>query len=378
MTNSDSYRKSLIITRKETGSKGNLYFVDLLTVIAALGIFLCHLTHVLAGFHVIDYLTFPVDFFYSLQWMVQLFFILSGFKIALSIRHEREEGTFSYGKFILRRFNAIWFVYALAIIAYLIFRFYFRQEEYNSLSVWDYLANFALLNGFFPTSYNTVVAGGWFIGCIFLYYLMSPLLIKICKKPTGTLILLAVAMLIRHLFSLTIDHPWGGIEVGMWNTFVSQSFPMHFCFFALGLFLERLLTCRGYRYSFIDLPALTFILLYLGFINDEVMRISALLFLTVCVASLIQIDSRKFRIIPLLSKTTYTVYLFQMLLLRTLAMFFPYSSSMSDSLIWWITLLIALPVLIAFGLIVHFGIIRPVNLLYRKLFPRAKNPSINL
>jgi len=55
----------------------------------------------------------------------------------------------------------------LAILSYLIFRYYLRQAEWQSLTVWDYFEHALLLNGFDPISASgALLPGSWFLGAL--------------------------------------------------------------------------------------------------------------------------------------------------------------------------------------------------------------------
>ena len=53
------------------------------------------------------------------------------------------------------------------------------MTEHDPIAV---LLNITLLNGIFQHGNNTVVPGGWFVGAIFLFYIMSPAIIKSIEK----------------------------------------------------------------------------------------------------------------------------------------------------------------------------------------------------
>lgn len=353
---------------EKINKKSNYYFLDLLTVIAALGVLIVHVTHVLAGFHVIDYKTFPTAAFYRFDsTAVQLFFMLSGFKITLSISNQMKQGKFSYYKYVFKRVFSIWFIYMIALIAYLIFRFYFRKAEFESLGTWDYLSHVLLLNGFNPNSYNTTVASGWFIGCIILYYLITPFIVKVFKSTDKMLIVCIGAFLLRYGFSFLSNTPLFGYEASVWQTFHSQSFPMHFCFYTLGILSYHIIVRKDVSFKWHSaIPSLIMCIL-LWFSDDRLMLDSLIIFFVFLLASKINIDSNKFKIIPTLSKFTLPVYLFQMLLLRSIAMFVDFKE-INDWGIWWITFVSSLIILFALGALLHYFVTKPTNKLYKKIF----------
>lgn len=338
----------------------------MLTVIAAVGVLIVHVTHVLAGFHVIDYKTFPTQAFYRFDvTAVQIFFLLSGFKISLSISNQK----FSYLRYIIKRIFSIWFIYMLALIAYLIFRFYFRQAEFESLNMWDYISNILLLNGFNPNSYNTVVASGWFIGCIIIYYAITPLLLKVFNNSNKAIILCSLTFLLRCLTSLLSSFPLFGIEKGVWEVYLSQSFPMHLCFYTLGILSYNLIIKKDLNFKW---PAyLSFIVFVICAVlsKDHLIYDSIIIFIIFLILSNLKVDSEKHTLIPKLARYTLPVYLFQMLLLRSIAMFVDFKD-ISDWGIWIITFISSLIILFSLGALIYHLITKNTDKLYLKIFKK--------
>lgn len=332
-----------------------------------LGIFLCHLTHVLTGFHIIDYKVFPTDFPYGLECFVVLFFILSGFKLAASISFSRETGHFSYPRYLLRRFLSIWPLAMIALISYAIFRFYLRKAEWDSLGVWDYLEHVFLLNGLDPkASSGTVLPGGWFIGALWIYYLFAPLLVAVANDSEKSLWVVGFAFLIRYLFTFTLGSPWFGVEAPVWADYVKHAFFSCLPFFAMGILGYHLFIQKDLRLRPSALIPLLGLLVYFGSLDDLWGRLSLLFFASLGTASLLNRERiNQLRVLPVLAKGALGCYLLQMLFLRTAAMFYPYAESLDDWGKWWLTLFLIFPGLVLLSVGLFYGVERPLLLFSR-------------
>lgn len=352
--------------------KHSYWFVDFLTCLGFTAIFLCHNTHVLAGFHVIDYTSFPTAFTYGLEYFVLLFFILSAFKLTSSITCERRRNAFSYKRYIYRRAVSIMPVYWLAIIAYLIFRFYLRKAEWNSLNAWSYIENFLLLQGFDPSYNNVVVAGGWFLGCLSIYYLIAPFLVRFISSTQKGLYWVTAAFLVRYLLSLTSSAPWFGLSADVWNDYLLHNFISCLPFFLLGIVAFRLFEEKDTKLKWQDAFLLFLLIIYVIYVKDVYSRYGLLFFALLGAASLIQGPfTDHLKILPFLSKGALGVYVFQMMFLRTMAMFFPYGE-MNDMSKWWVTLGILLLPLWGVSLLLYFSIVNPLLRLSDKAFTKSE------
>lgn len=117
------------------------------------------------------------------QYGVQLFFVLSAFTLCTSLSAVEEVGMREYMSFLVRRVFRIAPLYYIAIFAYfalsvvcvrLFQRTPFRDPE--SYTVLDVAANILFVHGAVPEANNSVVPGGWSIGCEFLFYAVFPFL----------------------------------------------------------------------------------------------------------------------------------------------------------------------------------------------------------
>lgn len=108
---------------------------------------------------------------------VQLFFIASAFTMAYMWDARSISESRPVLRFYIRRFFRIAPMFYLAAILYLVM--YGLAPRYwapEGLSFWDVGSTFLFLQGFWPTSFNSVVPGGWSIAAEVIFYLIFPAL----------------------------------------------------------------------------------------------------------------------------------------------------------------------------------------------------------
>lgn len=117
----------------------------------------------------------------------QLFFLISGFLMMgsyeriISKNNNTLKANFS---FYMKRFLSIAPIYVIFVIFYQFLSFSLEKEgietfypiTHNTISI---LLNCCLMHGLDYKNLNHVIPGGWFIGTIFLYYIIFPFLYKL-------------------------------------------------------------------------------------------------------------------------------------------------------------------------------------------------------
>ncbi len=156
---------------------------DSLRAFAVLGVFVAHLnffagTGLEFGYHMLSYARFGVDFF----------FVLSGFVLAMNYSQKFRKGFAlkDYLAFVIKRIRKIYPVY-LAVIIYGVIRFIIKDNYVSIAEITKKLiASIALLQSAVPfQGWATAFSGAtWFLSCIFVLYLVTPLVLKKTKKIT--------------------------------------------------------------------------------------------------------------------------------------------------------------------------------------------------
>ena len=181
----------------------------------------------------------------------QIFFVISGFFAFNPLYIYRERGTifdknavFTYYKKRLKRIApGYWLTIALGVLAvFLSFVICGGNLTGISTKIQDILVNIFLVNGFVPTTANNhVVRGGWFVGTLIIFYLLTPLLSYTYQKISqkGKFILPLVVFLLSSI-TLTalslIDHRLTCRN----NSFFYFSFVNQISCFLLGFTLRDL------------------------------------------------------------------------------------------------------------------------------------------
>lgn len=148
--------------------------IDFLKGIAMLAIVLLHSIQVIEGFPAI--LKTPLLLG---QVGVQGFFVCSGFLVANSYFKEEKHSFERHSRFMLKKYISLAIPFAISLAGYLLANAGFHllgiaapyANNTQSISVG---LNLLLLHGLSPFCYNNVVPGGWYVGTLFLLFLLCP------------------------------------------------------------------------------------------------------------------------------------------------------------------------------------------------------------
>lgn len=158
--------------------------VSILKGLAILGIVLVHSSICIEGIN--PYLN---QFTRIGQYGCQLFFLISGYLMMLSWDRI---GEVPFKKklvvFYKKRCCSIIPVYVTAVIFYQIISLFYEHNwdapffyEIHH-EIYSIVLNILLLHGFDYYNFNSIVPGGWFIGTIFLFYILFPFLKSLIEK----------------------------------------------------------------------------------------------------------------------------------------------------------------------------------------------------
>jgi len=177
--------------------------IDALRAIGALMIVIGHFStaFIPSEFDVPTYVTAIQN---SFGFAVQLFFIIAGF--TLSYRYyNRLNNKSELKNYYIIRFFRIAPVFYVMIVIWGCF-YYFQMGV--SFSPVEYLANFTFSFNFFPAMIDSIVAAGWFIGVLFLFYLIFPILIRIIRTAKVAIpIIIGVLVLSSYFFLYEASRP---------------------------------------------------------------------------------------------------------------------------------------------------------------------------
>ena len=170
-------QEDTIETRQEPIRAEKLPQVDLFKGIA---IFMIVLTHSAHPFSLPIWATWLPRFG---QMGCQIFLVLSAFTLCLSYERKRPR----YLSFVKTRFLRLaleyWCVLLLnTLIAGISILATGENALGTDLNPKHILINALLLHGLVPAANNSVIRGGWFVGTIFLFYLLFPLLFRLYRS----------------------------------------------------------------------------------------------------------------------------------------------------------------------------------------------------
>ncbi len=181
---------------------------------------------------------------------VQLFFMVSAFSLFASLKSRSSTDAKPLHAFYVRRVFRIGPLFWIAMIFY-----GFQHPDWrpsyapNGIGFWHFLTTALFIHGWYPTTINGVVPGGWSIADEFMFYLLLPFLFTRIRTLAGSLQLTLVSIWVwqfvspRVLAHLLPHFPpsWDWLI----HAFVYLSFPSQFPAFCIGIVLYFLLARRG-------------------------------------------------------------------------------------------------------------------------------------
>lgn len=203
---------------------------------------------------------------------VQMFFFISGVLMVGSYNRVKDIKKFYVKK--IKNIYPLWFlaIVGYSLIYYVVDRIGIREPIGTIYSYMGMIVNALLLNGLIPAFNNNIVPGGWFIGTLFILYLLTPALcclLESVKRKVRILIPILLSIFSLLLSCLLVA---SGIETGN-NSFYFFSFFNQAPCYILGIVynFESCLNCKnatsGWQ-RFFSFIILTFCIV-IGFFYSE-------------------------------------------------------------------------------------------------------------
>lgn len=176
------------------------------------------------------------------RYGVQLFFVMSAFTMCLT----NYNNNFSYKNvknFYFKRIFRIAPLYFLAIPFYMFISYLSSVLNISSITIFnDYnfaniFSNILFLHGFYPAGNNTIVPGGWSIGCEMIFYFIFPFLFYFVKKSIHYLFLVQFFAWFAVIGLLYIATFYGHKGEGGGSSFVYYFIANQMSPFLLGIIL---------------------------------------------------------------------------------------------------------------------------------------------
>lgn len=211
---------------------------------------------------------------------VQLFFVVSGMVAFLSFRRVKWGG---YPAYIKKKYLRLFPAYILMICFYYVIGSGKAINSFSDstveISPFGIILNLLGLHGFSPKYINTIVPGGWYVGIIWIYFLIAPLLYKIIRSTS-----MAVKCMFLGLVLRVVCHIISGYFIE--NTCVREWLDMfiinQFLFLAIGQLLYFCLIKKDMTIHPFDQLLLVITVLYVTFQVDT-LALWALIFVIIMI-----------------------------------------------------------------------------------------------
>lgn len=192
----------------------------------------------------------PAKVIGSFSHFVLLFMMVSAFSMCCGYYQKIKEGTITPSKFYKRRYIRILPYFAFLCVIELVI-------DHNLSSLYEFFANMTLCFGLLPNPQIEMMSLGWFLGIIFVFYLLFPFFVFMMDNKRSAWISFIISLLFAFIAIAYFYNP----------PFVDKSPQMHniiYCmpFFAMGgiIYLGRnQITAFGKKHTVL-ISILTFVM----------------------------------------------------------------------------------------------------------------------
>jgi len=194
------------------------------------------------------------DFTGKGKFGVQLFFVVSAFTLFWSLQIRIHRDARPIHAFDVRRLFRIVPLFWIAALFYTwapnVDRSHFAP---SGVGLAHLLSTLLLVHGWYPTTMNSVVPGGWSIGAEAMFYLFVPFLFMRLKTLNRAIVLLLVSAIAVAILTPVADQRISASFPPSWRQlvyeFVYFSFPSQFPVFCCGFVLYFLLARRAGKHG---------------------------------------------------------------------------------------------------------------------------------
>ena len=131
-----------------------------------------------------------------------LFMILSAFSMCCGYYEKFASGNIELEHYYARRYQRIWPYFAILCTIELI-------VDHSLKSLYEWFADITLAFGLIPNHHIEVVGVGWFLGVVFVFYMIFPFFIFLLKSKKRAWIMMAVTIIMNILCHLRFEDAVG-------------------------------------------------------------------------------------------------------------------------------------------------------------------------
>ena len=158
--------------------------LDGLRAFSAIGIVAMHVLENSSEFVISDSV---FNIIASLKWLVYLFMILSGFSMCCGYYDKIIKSEIDICEFYIRRYLKILPFFSFLVIIDCV-------SNLNVNTIIEAISDLTLVFGFLPNANISVIGVGWFLGVVFVFYLIFPFFIFCMRSKQSAIITLILAV----------------------------------------------------------------------------------------------------------------------------------------------------------------------------------------
>lgn len=145
-------------------------------------------------------------FIFSFTNFTFLFMLLSAFSMCCGYYKRFQDNTVSLEQFYKRRYQRIWPYFALLCTIELVI-------EHSLKSLYEWFADLTLAFGLIPNNNIEVVGVGWFLGTIFVFYMIFPFFVFLMKNKRRAWLVLIVTVALHILCTVYFTGTGGRVNI---------------------------------------------------------------------------------------------------------------------------------------------------------------------
>ena len=285
--------------------------LDGLKTYAAIGIIL---------FHVEEHGQFGISgsayysFLYKLSNITLLFMILSAFSMCCGYYDGFKSGTMDLNSFYKRRFQRIWPFFATLCTLEMI-------VDHKLSSLYEWFADLTLTFGLLPNHRINVVSSGWFIGLVFVFYMLFPFFVFLMSNKARAWAVMGISVVMNilcQLYFFDSNHMISGF-------FARNNFVYSSVFFVIGglIYLYRNELKRIVKKNKLATIIIALIVLPVSYVfaSNDLAFVTVYALLTILGISVDGVVSRKLlqnKIVQIAGPVSMEIYLCHMFVFRAL------------------------------------------------------------